>query len=320
MPAAHALGAGADGAPVSSAPPADTGPSTAPTPPPLPEAPSDPPALSRKATRAAARAQARAAERAAQAEARATAAADAARSKAKRTARARSTAQANRRAREAAQALVAAEAAAERQALDAAIERARIESRTLRELSETRRTTADPPPPLCASPGCSQACDPTGERAALCAQKGYPGPITITRCYGCSLRRNLYFKRQRQGSSPPNAAGGSPDAGRAGVEASTRRAATDAHAGNGFGGTDPAHLSATVADPARPQADYSGNGESRTPHVAVAEDAGQPNAPMSRPGSSEWKARYPAGYGDEPPPGFLGRRSWHLIWTYGGGV
>ena len=75
-----------------------------------------------------------------------------------------------------------------------------------------------------------------------------------------------------------------------------------------------------MADPARPQADYSSNGESRTPHVGVAEGAGEPNAPMSRPGSSEWTARYPAGYGDEPPPDFLGRRSWHLIWTYSGGV
>jgi hypothetical protein len=28
-------------------------------------------------------------------------------------------------------------------------------------------------------------------------------------------------------------------------------------------------------------------------------------------------ARYPAGYGDEPPPDFLGRRSWHLIYTCG---
>ena len=75
-----------------------------------------------------------------------------------------------------------------------------------------------------------------------------------------------------------------------------------------------------MADPARPQADYSSNGDSRTPHVAVAEDAGEPNAPMSEPGSSEWKARYPAGYGNEPPPDFQGRRSWHLIYTYGGGV
>ena len=257
VPAAHALGAGADGAPVSSAPPTDTSPSTAPAPPPPPEDPPGPPALSRKAIRAAARAQARAAGRAAQAEARATAAADAARSRAERTARARSNAQVNRRAREAAQALVAAEAAAERQALDAAIEQARIESRTLRELSEIRRTAADPPPPLCASPGCSQACDPTGERAALCAQKGYPGPITITRCFSCSLRRNLYFKRQRQGSSPPNAAGTaaipeSTDAAQAGVAAGARRAATDAHAGetsDAATSQPPAHAAGRQATP-----------------------------------------------------------------------
>ena len=70
----------------------------------------------------------------------------------------------------------------------------------------------------------------------MCAQKGYPGPIVITRCFGCSLRRNLYFKRQRQGSSPPNAAGTaaipeSTDASHAGVAAGARRAAADAHAG-----------------------------------------------------------------------------------------
>jgi len=90
--------------------------------------------------------------------------------------------------------------------------------------------------------------------------------------------------------------------------------------GGGSGGTDPAHLPATVADPAGPQADHFGNGEGGTPHVAVAEDAGQPNAPMSRLGSCDWKARYPAGYGDEPPPDFLGRRSWHLISTHGGQI
>ena len=96
--------------------------------------------------------------------------------------------------------------------------------------------------------------------------------------------------------------------------------APTAPGGDGSGGTDPAQLSATVADPARPQADSSGNGESRTPHVAVAEDAGQPNAPMSRPGDSDWGGHYPAGYGDEPPPDFLGRRSWHLIYTHHGDV
>jgi len=90
--------------------------------------------------------------------------------------------------------------------------------------------------------------------------------------------------------------------------------------GGGSGGTDPAHLPATVADPAGPQADHFGNGEGGTPHVAVAEDAGQPNAPMSRLGSCDWKARYPAGYGDEPPPDFQGRRSWHLIRAYVGGA
>ena len=41
---------------------------------------------------------------------------------------------------------------------------------------------------------------------------------------------------------------------------------------------------------------------------------------MSEPGSRAWKARYPAGYGDEPPPDFLGRRSWHLISTHGGQI
>ena len=90
-------------------------------------------------------------------------------------------------------------------------------------------------------------------------QKGYPGPIT--RCFGCSRSRNLYFKRQRQGSSPLNAAGGeaipeSTGAERAGVEAGTRRTATDAHAGDGSGGTNTAYLSGTVADntdPAHPR-------------------------------------------------------------------
>ena len=125
-----------------------------------------------------------------------------------------------------------------------------------------------------------------------CQENGWPLP---RRCWPHRLaRKSAFARRLRDSAAGPG--------------------------GGGSGGTDPAHLPATVADPARPQADYSGNGESRTPHVAVAEDAGQPNAPMSRPGSSEWKARYPAGYGDEPPPDFLGRRSWHLISTYGGGV
>jgi len=41
---------------------------------------------------------------------------------------------------------------------------------------------------------------------------------------------------------------------------------------------------------------------------------------MSRPGDRAWGDRYPAGYGDEPPPDFLGRRSWHLISAYVGGA
>jgi len=80
------------------------------------------------------------------------------------------------------------------------------------------RTTADQPPPLCTSLGRYQACDPTVERMAWCAQKGYPGPIT--HCPGCSRRRDRYFAGQRQCSRPPDVAGGGD----------VRRAATDERA------------------------------------------------------------------------------------------
>jgi hypothetical protein len=239
-----------------------------------------------------ARAEARAAREAAQV----AAAADAERARLARAAKSRARAQLAKQKRQAAKDQAEAEDAAVRMALDNARAQAIFEAQDAGLAAKLAAAQAaarcGPGTPLCRDSSCLKPLTPTPDVVQRCQENGWPLP---TRCWPHRLARQSAFARRLRDSAAGPGGGGS-------------------------GGTDPAHLSATVANPARPQADYSSNGESRTPHVAVAEDAGQPNAPMSRPGEGDWGDRYPAGYGDEPPPDFLGRRSWHLISAYVGGA
>ena len=106
-----------------------------------------------------------------------------------------------------------------------------------------------PGPSVCRDEYCLKQLTPSAAPVQRCLQNEWPLPGL---CWAHRHARNSTFAQRRL------------------------RDSADGPGGNGSGGTDPAHLPATVVEPSEPQAGRSGRGAGAAPHVAAAEDARMP--------------------------------------------
>ena len=177
------------------------------------------------------------------------------------------------------------------------------------------RSTAETTFTLCTSLGLRNECDPTGKRAAWCTQKGHTGePL---RCLDFSRRRDLFFERQRQRSRYPDGAGGGDtteptETVRAEAGADAARPTEEVAAGAPSKGPS-ANVAASVS---RAMAEENAGAQEHTvsgklPASRVPGWGARPAVDCA--GSNERCEAYPAGYGTQPPFGFLGRQFWLKI-------